>query len=261
MRKLLFGLLALLWPLQVQAAISFIGSCEASSSSNADATCTLPAMSQNDLVLCAGAIGDNDGVDQTMAMITAGYTTVPGADIHSDDTQDVDLAVFYKFMGATPDTTAVFDGVGGTDAAAAVVCMVFRGVNTVTPFDVAAVTATAIDTMHPNPDTVDWITSGTWVYIAGASGHTLLGAGTYTFPTGYTTNAIDRGHDDTSDVTVGAGYNTSPADPENPGIMTHSGTDSTSFSSAAVTIALREFVAPICTAGLNMTLLGVGGCP
>lgn len=237
-RGLLAFLAVMLFANPAWAAISFIGSGEASASSNSDPSITLPAMAQDDLVIVACAIGDDDGVNHNIAMVTAGYTEV--ADLFSDDTFDANLAVFYKFMGATPDTTAVCDGIGGTDAATAMVALVFRGVDTGTPFDVTSTTATGLNTFSPDPPSIDHGNpAGVWTVIAGASAHNLAGGGTYTFPTGYTTNAIDRGHDDTSDITVGMGYRETPADPENPAVMTHSGTDSTSFAWAAVTMALR----------------------
>lgn len=239
------------------AQISFIGSAEASSSSNANATLTFPGgMAQNDLVIVVYAIGDNDNADIDLVMVTAGYTEI--VDIFSDDVLEANLGVFYKVMGATPDTSAEVDGLGGVDAATAAVCMVFRGVDTTTPFDVTTTTATGVNTFVANPPSINHGNpSGVWTVIAGASGHVLGGAGTYTFPTGYTTNAIDRGHDDTNDVTVGMGYNTTPADPEDPGVMTHSGTDNlTDYAWAAATMALRPAVAS--TTSAWRSLLGVG---
>ena len=224
-------------------AISFIGSAEASAANGATTTVTLPlGMTQDDLILVAYAIGDNDSVDFVMTMTTAGYTKV--VDIRADDTQDVDMGVFWKIMGATTETTAMCGGLGGADAAVAAVVMVFRGVDTGTPMDVSPTTAIASGSSSPNPPSIDHGNpSGVWTVIAGASGHTLAGAGTYTFPTGYTTNAIDRGQDDTSDVTVGIGYNIAPADPEDPAVMTHSGANSTTFAWCAATMALRPAVA------------------
>jgi len=229
-------------------AISFIGSASGAAGNGGDPSITLPSTLEGDLVIVSGGIGDNDNVNFTMAMITTGYTSV--ADLFANDTQDCSLGVFWKFMGVTPDTTAVFDGQGGTDAACSAVAMVFRGVDLTTPMDVAPTTATGINTMHPNPPSIDHLNpSGVYSVIAGASGHTLGSTGTYTFPTGYTTNALQRGANDTSDVTVGMGYRTDPADPEDPGVMTHSGTSSTSFSWAAVTMALR----PAAAAAQNLT--------
>lgn len=235
----------LLCPAAAQAQITFVGSAEGSSSPNADATLTLPAMSQNDLVIVCAAIGDNDNAAVPIDMVTAGYTAVSfaGGDLFANDTQEVSMHCHYKFMGASPDATAVVNGAGGTDAALAAVAMVFRGVNLTTPFDTTNASDDGINTMHPNPPSLNHGNpAGVWTVIAGASGHTLGGAGTYTFPTGYTTNAIDRGHDDTSDVTIGMGYKTSPADPEDPAAMTHSGADSANFAWAAVTMALRPAV-------------------
>lgn len=220
-------------------AISFIGKAESSAINGADVTITLPAMQQGDLVIVAGAIGDNDSVATlTMSMVTAGYATV--ADLFADDTQDVDMGVFWKVMGATPDTTAVFNGQGGTDAGCAAEAMVFRGVDTTTPMDVTPTTATGINTMHPNPPSINHNNpAGVWTVIAGASGHVAGGGATYTFPTGYTTDSDTIGAADTTHVSVGMGYRTNPADPEDPGVMTLSGTDSTGYAWAATTIALR----------------------
>lgn len=132
---------------------------------------------------------------------------------------------------------------------------------------VTSTTATGIDTFHPDPPSIDHGNpSGVWTVIAGASGQDVAGAGatSYTFPTGYTTNAIDLGQDDTSDVTVGMGYNTAPADPENPGVMTHNSVDNVAYSWCAATLALRPAVeAPGGEGGAvlalrTLSLMGVG---
>lgn len=224
------------------AAISFIGSAENSAINGGDVTLTLPAMLADDLVIVSYGIGIT--TDQVMAMVTAGYTKV--ADLYANDTFDTNLGVFWKVMGATPDTTAIVDGLGGLNAAVAAVAMVFRDVDTTTPMDVTPTTATGIDTFHPDPPSIDHANpAGVWTVIAGASGHDTAGAGSgvYTFPTGYTVNAIDRAADDTNDVTVGMGYNTAPADPEDPGVMTHDSVDNVAYSWAAATLALRPAVA------------------
>ena len=228
-------------------AITFVGSTSGNATDGGDVTLdltTISGLAQDDLVIVAYVIGDNDNVDFTMAMVTAGYTGV--ADLFSDDTEDCNLGVFRKFMGASPDTAAQVDGQGGGDAAVAAAAMAFRGVDTTTPMDVAATTATGIDTAHPNPPSIDHNNpSGVWTVIAGASGHAIT-THTYTFPTGYTVNAVDDGVTDPTvglSGTVGMGYKTSPADPEDPGVMTHSGTDNAAYAWCAVTMALRPAVA------------------
>lgn len=220
-------------------AIEFIANRSAGAVDGGDVTLTLSTiagLAQNDLVIVSFAIGTNDGVDLDMTMVTAGYTEV--ADLFHNDTQDCNLGVFYKFMPSTPDASAVVDGQGGVDAAVAAVCKVFRGVDTTTPMDVAATTASVPDTMHPNPPSIDWTTAGVCVVIAGASAH-VVGAGGYTFPFGYTDGSTSRFSDDTTGCSVGMGHKLAPADPEDPGVMTHAGTDNAGYSNAAVTMALR----------------------
>lgn len=260
MKKLVLTLV--LVPSLANAAISFVASAFNSANNGADVTVTLPtgSMLTNDLIIVAYSIGDNDSVALNTAMITAGYTEVVDID-RTDDAEDSYLGVFWKLWNGS-DTTAVVDGLGGTDASVAAVVMVFRGVDTATPMDVAATTNSGIDSAHPDPLTIDWSTANTWVVIAGGSAHLQSSEQTYTFPTGYTTNAVDDSQtgSETTYTTVGLAYNSAPSDPENPGTMTHSSTAATN-SWTAGTLALREYVAPICTAGLNLTLLGVGGCP
>jgi hypothetical protein len=220
-------------------AISYVNGTSNTATNGADVTLTLSGLGlqQNDLVIIAYGIGDNDNVDFNMAMVSSGWTEI--ADLFANDTQDVSLGVYWKFMGATPDTSAVVDGQGGVDAATAAVALAFRGVDTTTPFDVASTTATGIDTGNADPPSIDHLNpSGLWTVIAAATGNTL-NASTYTFPTGYTTNARQATGQDTSNVTVGMGYRSSGvSDPENPGVLTHSQT-STNNAWAAVTMALR----------------------
>lgn len=226
-------------------AITFIGSASGEAINGGDVTVTLPtgSMVTNDLIIVSGGIGDNDNIDFNMAMVTSGYTEV--ADLYSNDLVDNHLGVYWKLWDGA-ETTAVFDGQGGTDASAAAIAMVFRGVDTTTPMDVTPTTATGIDTANPNPPSINHNNpSGVWTVCAGASTNNGGTSTTFTFPTGYTTNAVSLSSDDSADVTVGMGYNTSPADPEDPGVMTYSTVDSLNFAWCACTIALRP--APVDT--------------
>lgn len=224
-------------------AISFIGAVGSSATNGGDVTLTLPGPPiADDFVIVSFAIGDNDGNDFDMGMITAGYTEV--ADLHAENTQDCDLGVFWKVMGGTPDTTAEVNGLGGVDAAVAAVCMVFRGVDTVTPMDVTPTTVTGISSADADPPSIDHNNpAGVWTVVAAAAAHTLT-TGSFVFGASYTTNKVDQWSDDTgSDITVGMGYSETPADPENPAALNHSGSDSTAFSWCACTMALRPAVA------------------
>ena len=238
----------ILAPSVAQAAISFVGSAEGGAANNADPTAdltTITGLAENDLVIAACGIGDGDAVNLNVTMNSVGYTGIN--DLFIDDTHETNFEVFYKFMSSTPDTSAVCEGsTGGNDAGTAIVVMAFRGVDTTTPFDVASTSATAINDPDADPPSIDWSTTGVWTVIAAASANALGNSCTsdaYLFPTGYTTDQIECAGNDTVDISVGMGYNSAPADPEDPGIVDHNGTDSTNNSWAAFTMALRPAVA------------------
>jgi hypothetical protein len=226
-------ILALVLQPQAMAVNSFIGSAVNSSNNGGNVVITLPSLVANDLIIVAYV---SSGIADLDMMANDGAEL---ADLYADDTSaDANLGVYFKIAtGSETTITVTGSGVGQDSTCAA--AMVFRGVDTVTPFDVTSTTATGINTMHPDPPTIDWSSAGTWVVIAGASAYVITGSGTHTFPTGYTVNGATIGQNDTRDCTVGLGYNSAPSDPEDPGVMTNSGTDSTSFSWAAVTMALR----------------------
>lgn len=225
-------------------AISFIGSTVTSSSPNAGMTVDLTAIANkntNDLIIIAAAVADT--VNNALAAPTeGGYTNVIGSTIYSNDVNDVNLDVFYKYWNGT-DTTATFAAVGGTNASNVAVCMVFRGVALVAdggPFSTAAVQASGIDTSNADPAQIATAANDA-VVIVGATGHTGGATATYTNPTNYTTNAAMRAHNDTIDGLVGMGYRLSGyANPENPGAFTAAtvGT-ATDNAWAAVTMALK----------------------
>lgn len=235
-------------------AISFIGSSSNSASPTTDTVVTLPgSMATNDLIIAVAVVGDT--ADNGLAAPTeGGYTDVLGAsDLYSNDVNDCNLDLFYKFHNGT-DTTVTFADAGGANASNAAVVMVFRGVALVVdggPFDTTTVTATGINTSNADPPQIDHTgTAGVWTVIAGASGYGSSGGGTYTFPANYTTNAAQRTHNDTVDVIVGMGYNSAPADPENPGAFTAASVGTVADNAwCAVTMALKEGAAPPAATG------------
>lgn len=85
--------------------IEFVGkSSIALRDANATVSLSLPAGIQpGDMVIIALMIGARS--DVAMSMSTAGYTKV--TELYANDTEDTNLAVFWKVMGDTPDTVAV----------------------------------------------------------------------------------------------------------------------------------------------------------
>ena len=230
-----------------EAAITFVGSATAASTNGGPTTVdltTITGLAQNDIVIVGCGVGDTDDTDHDMTMTTSGYTEV--ADLFADDVNEAQLGVFWKIMGATPDTSAVCADPGaGNNAGQAVVAMAFRGVDQTTPMDVTPTTATGVNTNIPDPPSVDHNNpSGVWTVVVGTFAHVGGPTVTVTAPTNYTTNAADDTANDTIDVTTGMGYYTTPADPEDPGAFTPSIADSVDDSWATATIALRPAAEP-----------------
>ncbi len=269
MKKLFAVLLA--WLLMVSpsmAAISFIDSAGNSASPNGTFSVAIPGTcAAGDLLIVGFVVGDTTGADNDLAV--NGFTEISDQSI-ATDTSDVELFTGYRYMvggDTTVPISGTFTALGGTNASNAAVVMCFRGVKTSGnggPFDTAATPATGQDSSDANPPSHDWSgAAGVWTVIVGATGHTGGATGAFTCPANYTTNCVQRNHDDNgTDALIGMGYNSSPSDPENPAAFTAAniGTEANN-SWAAVTISLSEAAAPTCTAGLNLTLLGVGGCP
>jgi len=237
-------------------AISFRGAATPVTAANGGAVAvdltTISGLAQNDLVIFAYMIASGNSANVDMAPSEGGWTEV--ADLFQTDNIRTDLGVFYKKMGASPDTTVTGPATSDATHSLAAVAMAFTGVDTTTPMDVAAATASGPSTFIPNPPSIDHNNpSGLWTVIVGAAAHGQ-NAQTYTFPTGYTTNATQTTGLDDSDSSIGMGYRTNPSDPEDPGTMVLSGTDSTLYSWAAVTMALR----PAASGGVLTSVTFVG---
>lgn len=223
-------------------AIEYVGKAVTSSSPNTGMTLTLPgSLAENDLIIIAAAVGDTTN-NALAAPTEGGYTDVIGATIYSNDVNDVNLNVFYKYHNGT-DTTATFVAVGGTNASNVAECMVFRGVCLLGeggPFSTAAVQASGINSSNAAPGSIA-TRNGDCVVIIGATGHTGGATATYTNPANYTTNAAVRAHNDTIDVLVGMGYRLSGySNPEAPGVFTAATIGTAADNAwAAITLALK----------------------
>lgn len=168
-------------------------------------------------------------------LVVGGYIEV--ADLYVNDGVDTNLAAAYKFMGGTPDTS--FTLTGGTRSstdAGTVAVQVWRGVNATTPLDVAATTATGLNTVLCNPPAITPVTSGAVIVAGGAGGHV---DGIQTYSSSDLTGFRSVGSDDSNDVTIGLGYKVWTSGAFDPAQFTRGGADSVSYSWAAVTLALR----------------------
>ena len=188
---------------------------------------------EGDLVVIALSTGST--VDRDLAI--SGYTEITDTDIYADNTYDTNLALFYKFMGATPDTTVTIPSTGSNADAQRWDIRCFRNVDATTPIDVSAVIATGINSRLANPGSITPTTPGAVVYVVGAGAGAT--GGTYTDSNSLTDwragNSVD-----TQDAMMGAGYYTGwTSGAYDPAAFTGGGTDTTNDSWAAVCVALR----------------------
>lgn len=195
-----------------------------------DPSLTLPvSIAQDDVVVVAA--GNASNADANGAMVTSGYTEE--ADLFGSDSQSCNLSVFWKRMGATPDSTAVFDNTSSVGAGA--VGIAFSGVDTTTALDATTTTATASNSGTPDPPSITTNTANAWVIAVGGSSEAddVTNA-----PTNYS-NLIDtRGGGGTTDNWMMATREIASAGAENPGTFADvvgSATDAW----AAATLALK----------------------
>ena len=111
-------------------------------------------LQQDDIVVLGHAIGST----ASRSMTISGYTQL-GSSLYANGTSyDANLAVFYKRMGATPDTYFTLGSSGNASSAQVVTITVLRGVHTTTAVDVTQTTATAPGSGGANPPSITPVT-------------------------------------------------------------------------------------------------------
>jgi hypothetical protein len=185
---------------------------------------------EGDLVLVNYGIGG--GVDVDVTVVTADYVEI--SDLRANDDNDANMGLFRKFMTSTPDTALQVGPTTNATYAGAVAIHVWRGVNTTTPLDVAAVNATGTNTGQPTPGAITPTTAGSVIVIAGVG----AAAATSVFTASELSNFITAASPDTIDAVVGMGsiaWTSGTFTPATWGGNTTASTDSW----VATTIALR----------------------
>lgn len=120
----------------VASAPYVVGSATNSSSNGGAVSVDLTSIAdlkEDDLVIAFVAKADA-GTSGPGAVNSSGWTQL-GENMLASDTEDTAARVYYKFMGATPDTTFAILAVGLTAASQAVICYAIRGADLTTPFD------------------------------------------------------------------------------------------------------------------------------
>lgn len=164
------------------------------------------------------------------------YTNVTR--LYTNDSYDTNLYVGYGFMGAVPGTGITLEG--GTLSTAdggGVTIQAWRNIDALTPLDTTIASVTQTNTGIPNPPSITTVTNNAIIIAIGASGHTN---GTSNFSATQLSNFLTAYGSDTYDSTVGLGsYVKTTAGAFDPNAFSVSYTDNTTFSAAAVTLALR----------------------
>ena len=177
--------------------------------------------------------------DRDPGVGTAGYTEM--TDLFVSDNNSVNFSVSYKLMGATPDTTVSCNGnVSSPTFGSACVVYVWRGVNPVTPMDVASTTATSASSASPNCASITPVTTGAVVMCTSAMASANVSTASTSPATpagigGSTWAAVDPG----SAITAMAVYGNWSSGAYDPAAWTITAGTASQDSWAALTLALR----------------------
>lgn len=186
-----------------------------------------------DLVVAYIGTG-GETVDLNLAI--TGYTEV--ADLYANSaSRDTNFGVYYKFMPATPDTTFTIAGGfnGSTGSSGIVYISVWRNVDTVNTLDVTSTTSSATNSVLADPPSITPVTSGAVIVSGGFGAEDRGGAPTYSSSdlTDFRSLSDSRG-------VIGVGYKKWTGGAFDPAAFTFSTSDSTNYSYAAATLALRS---------------------
>jgi hypothetical protein len=186
--------------------------------------------SVGDLIIVS--FGGGGAGDQALSVTTAGYIEV--AEPYADDTVDANMSVNYKISDG--DTSVTLNNSGTESQPVVSGVEVWRGVDPVTPMDVAAVTATGINTGRPNPGAITPSTEGAIVVVVGLG--TNFGATLAVFTTTELSNFLSVAGAGSNNSVIGVGsfeWTSGAFDPATFG----GGSTGGNSSWVAVTMALR----------------------
>lgn len=211
-------------------AITLVGTNTGGNNNGGDCTVNLPgATSQDDVVVVIGGHANSSG--NQAGVNTSGYTRV----VHLANST-CRLAIEYKVMGGSPDSSVSCRGSGSGVDATAYVVMVFRGVDTSSPID-APSQSTSGNNNSPNSSAINVNTVGAAVIsgIIQAADENNINA-----PSGYG-NKVLVNRTETNPVTSAGAWDTiNTIGSENPGAWS----SGTSARWVAGTVALTPAAAP-----------------
>jgi len=213
---------------------------------------------EGDLVIVA--TGLTSGNAQNVGISSPTDYTQIGADQTRADTRDANMALAYKFMGSTPDTSVTVLGSNSASYGSSTVIHVWRGVDPTTPLDVAAVPTSAASAARPDPAAIQPVTAGA-IIIAAGFGTGATSQTVFTIPSGMTNGVTNKQDGTTGDSSIFICSFAWTSGSYNPAAAT-GGTTSTGDSWVANTIALRPYVEAVNVnvdvTGAEITLANTG---
>lgn len=227
---------------QVRDTITYVGGRTQTSTSTGTTTVSLTGLTgglatapaTNDLVIVVRSWASTG--DKTMTTSSTGWSTI--TELFADGVNDTNLEIYYKIMGATPDTSIVVNA-HLTGESSSFTVHVFRNIDLTTPIDVTSTTATTTTSATPNPPAITPVTTNAIVFVVAGSAY---GGGTTaaSYTAAYLTNFLTTGiASQTYDSVVGAGWVAWTSGAYDPAAWTFSLTASTNYTSASVTMAIR----------------------
>lgn len=192
------------------------------------------AVKNGDLVI--GIYGVASNGNATLYVEDSGGTdyTIIGSELWSNDDNDSNLHVAYKFVNG--DTATYFGPTTHANNGGTMAVYVFRNVNPTTPIDVTTTTATGTNTGYPNPPAITPSTTGAVVVVTAMC---TTSPTTFTTP-GDLTNFFTVYQADTHSPLLGVGQkNNWVSGSFDPGSWTHGGFEGAALSWAAISFVLR----------------------
>jgi hypothetical protein len=233
-------------------AISFVGSQPTVAAQNGgnvtltfsnlrDAANVQPTLLQNDVVFAV--FGFANTADFAFPTIT-GWTLL-GEVYANGSTNDTNLGVYYKRMGASPDASVTITGPGGAANASIGTAFALRGVSQSAVIDVYVAgthNASGTGTGAINPAAITPSASGSWIFVCGALANPIGANLTNGGDLSATTNHFRTGTSpDTNDISIGVGLKIDWASGAfDPAAWSGGGTRAAGDSWAAMTFSVKE---------------------
>jgi hypothetical protein len=194
-----------------------------------------PTLLPGDIVIVSYTISSDGSTYRNPNVTSNTYT--PIVTLFSNDIIETSLYSGYKLMGATPDSSVTVTPTTAAQRGGCVAIQAFRYVDETFPLQAPANTVTTINTVRPTPPTITPWDNDSVAVIVGAGAH-IRGNVAYT-TTGLTSFITTGSTDTDNDASIGAGFRVIQSGSYSPSQFGFPQTDSTSFSCAALSAALK----------------------